>query len=757
MKEANMPTYQLKINDEARDFETYKIALDLLEVSWEAPRRLVFSQKKQHHQADFEEEDKVELLVDGTCRFLGRIKDRDLVGSPGAEVVRYTAFGLRESAKSVNVTALDGTPRMVFNAEVIDEEDYDEQFADKKVGEIVKWLIDAFGGGLLLAEVLPVGTSTTLTADALAGDNVELSVEATSGFAAGDGVALSRGTDAQEAALITEVSDTTLTVARLEYDHSSGAAVEKPQAGYIQSELDALSVIPPKVVFFETHFDEALELILRFQPGFAFQIYPETRVYHFLKVSDLSQKTITYNSDDRPLSSLLAPSTRGRFTAYKIVGGPQHTTESLFLSSDDLEEYWEHSLEEDWTVDKAFAPENYDSGTCTSSNGVNTLTDSSKNWQADEWVGAIVRVEISSSAFQWREVTSNDATTLSIAPGNWSADPTNQPYELEKGYSPYRFVYSRYRIVDPAKRKIAKEITTPGALAPIVVYNISPRQPRIYRKWSTENSSTWGEAPGTFLYSSGIIITRFPIFTGDGTTPGEAEAVEDVRLDYAYLGNPLVARYPATGYAGTAYTQAGIRREKVKHDEAFIDPTDQAQYDELAQALLEPLKDIAYSGSLPLKKLDWSLVNLGFRINVTGQDDEGAPLTTGFEEIKSFLLSASYEFFSQTTTLNLSTSEGKFAFADFTELKEIIFWKNRVSELRRQQLGWLRLENYSIHISHTSDGGNEPAGGKSGEGEGKEYSAQDPITLATETFGHRSYSSGQDGNTAPCNYPPKWQ
>ncbi|KPJ62764.1 MAG: hypothetical protein AMS15_02935, partial [Planctomycetes bacterium DG_23] len=523
----------------------------------------------------------------------------------------------------------------------------------------------------------------------------------------------------------------------------------------IQSELDALSVIPPKVVFFENHFDEALELILRFQPGFALQIYPETRVYHFLKVADLSEKTITYNSQDRPISSLLSPSTRGRFTAYKIVGGPQHTSESLFLSSGDLEEYWEHSLEADWTVDKAFAPEKYDSGTCTSSNGVNTLTDSSKNWQTDEWVGAIVRVEISSSAFQWREVTSNDATTLSISPSSWGADPTNQSYELEKGYSPYRFVYSRYRIVDPAKRRIAKEITAPGALAPMVVYNTSARRPRFYRKWGTENYSTWWEVPVTFLYSSGIIITRFPIFTGDGTTPGAAEAAEDVRLDYAYLGNPLVARYPTSGYTGTAYTAAGIRREKVKHDETFIDSTDQAQYDQLAQALLEPLKDIAYSGGVPLKKLDWSLVNLGYRINITGQDDGGGPITTGFEQIKSFLLGVTYEFFPQLTTLNLSTSEGKFAFADFTELKEVIFWKNRVSELRREQLGWLRLENYSIHITHTSDGGNAPAGGQSGEVQ--EYNAQDPITLSGNTFGHRSYSSGQDGNKAPCNYPSKWQ
>ncbi len=749
-----MPTYQLKINGEVKDFQTYAIALDFLEVSWESPRRLVFSQKKQHHQADFDEEDKVELLLDGTTRFLGRIKDSDLVGEPGAESVRYTAFGLRESAKSVNVVALDGMPRMVFNAEIIDEEDYDEEFVDRKVGEIVKWLFDTFAGGLLLADVLPVGTSTTLTADASAGDNVELSVASTSGFAAGDGIALSRGTDTQEAAVITEVSENTLTVARLEYDHSSGVSVEMPQAGYIQSELDALSIIPPKVVFFENHFDEALELIMRFQPGYTFQIYSETRIYHFLKVGDLTQKTITYNSQDRPISSLLAPSTRGRFTAYKIVGGPQHTTESLFLSSDDLEEYWNHSLEADWTVEEAFAPDKYDSGTCTSSNGTNTLTDSSKNWQTDEWVGAIVRVKLPSEFYQWRRVTSNDATTLGVSP-NWVADPTGEPYELERGYSAYRFVYSRYRIVDPVKRRIAKDIVGPDALAPIVIYNINPYRPRFYRKWDTGTTSTWWEVPVTFLYANGIIITRFPIFTGDGTTPGAASAAEDVRLDYAYLGNALVARYPATGYTGTAYTQAGIRREKVKHDETFIDPTDQAQYEELVQALLEPLKDIAYSGSLPLQKLDWSLVNLGSRINITAQDDSGEPITTGFEEIKSFLLGLRYEFFPQTTTLNLSTSEGKFAFADFTDLKEAIFWQNRVAELRRQQLGWLRLRNYSINITHTSDGGNEPAGGQSSEE--KEYFAQDPITLSDSTFGHRSYSGAQDGNKAPCNYPPKWQ
>ncbi len=139
---------------------------------------------------------------------------------------------------------------------------------------------------------------------------------------------------------------------------AAGAIADAPAAGYVQAELDALDVVPPKVVLDSAHFDDALEALLRFQPAHRLVADPATQTFHFREVAALPAKTVTYNSADRPLSALLRPSTEGRATAVEIHGPMRPVNETLCLSTGGLAKLWNAALEADWTWAKCFDPAN---------------------------------------------------------------------------------------------------------------------------------------------------------------------------------------------------------------------------------------------------------------------------------------------------------------------------------------------------------------------------------------------------------------
>ena len=98
-----MATYVLKIDGEVVDPAQTALSLEGLTVSWKTGAELTFRQAKAHHQADYLEEDDVELTVDGEVIFRGRIVERSLHGEPGEEFVGYRARGLRDRAGDVAV------------------------------------------------------------------------------------------------------------------------------------------------------------------------------------------------------------------------------------------------------------------------------------------------------------------------------------------------------------------------------------------------------------------------------------------------------------------------------------------------------------------------------------------------------------------------------------------------------------------------------------------------------------------------------
>jgi len=131
-----------------------------------------------------------------------------------------------------------------------------------------------------------------------------------------------------------------------------------PATGFVQAELDALTVVPPKVVLDGQDFDAALTALLAFQRGHRVAVDPATLTFRFRQIAALPTTTLTYNSADKPLASLLRPSTEGRATAVEITGPMRPVNTTVRLSTGGLTKLWASGYETDWTWAKGFDPAN---------------------------------------------------------------------------------------------------------------------------------------------------------------------------------------------------------------------------------------------------------------------------------------------------------------------------------------------------------------------------------------------------------------
>ena len=752
--------WTLKVAGQEVDTAAQKVSLRRLANSWRFGRLLSFGQAVAHTQGTWHEGQEVEVLCRGARVFWGDISERHLVGAPGAEEAVYICRDLRARAEKVAVVdPVFLAPRLVFNAPEGDSDHIDGQ-SGLEVGEIIAWLFDAFEDELVAAGMAEAGT--------------------------------------------------------LPYEFD---------------DLAGLDAVPPKLVLAGLHFDGALGAVLAYEPEVIYCIDPATRKYRFLRLGSLACENATYNSSvDKPLSSLVTPSIAGRYTAYRIIGQPTHTTRSAYLSEAALEEYWggratttqnvspgsgvvipvdntdsfsagdqiavgsgtggetttiisivvnasikanlskSHAagtvitnkayLQSHWTIAKAFSPADSDTGTATGGQA-DRLIDNSKSWGADRWIGAEVTL-IKSGLVQKRAVVDSSTNTLFVTP-NWLVAPSaGDAYEVRVGVSRYRYVFSRYRVADSNKRRISEIVPDPENLAPLPGLALVSRRPRVWRKTL---SGLWFISPVVFDYSNGVFRTVMPIAEGNLNEEGAALAALDVRLDYSYLGEPCQARYPSSGYTGTAHSQAGLQRERVRYEDDFATTGSTSQYQALAQKLLWPLKDVAWYGTLSLGVTDTKWLELDYRLNIKAQNDLGQPVATGLESLGALVSSAEIDFFEGRTLVYLADAQALSYKGD---------WFRTLSETE------FLLEHQVLSGDGSGgDGGGGPGGtsivitmneivetvggGSNGIGGGLVTSvsaggANGIIEVDPETgdvvVSHRDYTSG---NKTPCNYAPRWQ
>lgn len=419
-------------------------------------------------------------------------------------------------------------------------------------------------------------------------------------------------------------------------------------------------------------------------------------------------------------------------------------------------------LEDHWTLAKALGPADSDTGTATGGQA-RTLTDAGKNWAYSRWVGAEVTL-YKANTIQKRAVTGSDAVTLTVTPDWVIAPAAGDAYSIRSGVSRYRYVYSRYRVGDPDKRRISETVPDPENLAPLPGLALVSRHPRVWRQFS---AGMWSVAPVVFDYPNGYFTSVAPMAEGNTSAQGAAGAAPDVRLDYSWLGTPAEVRYPSSGWTGSAYASAGVQRERVRYVDDFARAADAPRYQALAEKLLWPSKDVAWRGTLSLGVVDAKWLPIDYRVNIRAKNDAGQAVATGLESIGALVSEAQIDFPGERTLITLADAQA------------LTFPGELLRILTASELYWLDRER--------GPGGPGGDGGAGGSGGGDIYvtineaaeagggggsgvlagavvtsvsagGANGIIEVNPETgdvvVSHADYVAGAK---TPCNYAPRWQ
>lgn len=459
--------------------------------------------------------------------------------------------------------------------------------------------------------------------------------------------------------IIADLFDTHDTLLR-----DAGAA---PAVGniYTQNDLDAMTAVPGPLQLDTQNFDEAIQAVLRTQPQFRYVIDANTQRWTFFRPADsaLATYTPTYNStadpDSRPLSSLVSPSLGdGRYTAVRIVGAREPTCITLYLSNNELTPLWDSSLENQWST--RVVNNIQDRGSVDSST-VTTITDTSKDWDPGWWVGARVIVWVTTDDQLVGTVTANTTDTLTID-GEDMTGATGLVYQLtfvDPRDNPMFLVFRYFQVTDTAKRRINRVISgapgcesLAGRCAQVRMGNQLPNG-----EWS------WSEVPAFFDWNNGIFWTRAPLinpFASNPFLPGQSQLADDVSLTYEYLGEPLTARSPSSGFSGTAFTLFGLQRELVRYEPSWKTVNNQTAWETVAAGYLETVQDVLWKGSVPSLGQEWGIRLLQRRVNIAEVDDSGASVTTGFESINAVLHSVAIDPSTNRTSINLGADPAVF-------------------------------------------------------------------------------------------------
>lgn len=253
--------------------------------------------------------------------------------------------------------------------------------------------------------------------------------------------------------------------------------------------------------------------------------------------------------------------------------------------------------------------------------------------------------------------------------------------------------YTQYQIVDSTKRRGAKLLSrtvTVPMMAPspdgesFGYEYMQCRSPTL--QISFDNGSTWMTVLGVnFDFQYGIATLSNPIYKWNSAALIPASTQKffpptNVRLIWAYFADPITVRKPASGNEGTALTVAGLRNTLRMYDSQLAvgyeygtpvtTATRTAQFEKLAQALLDERKDIVWTGGCVLDGLMYQFSRLNKRVSFSATDEDGNAVTTGWEAIAAHVTEVEYDFENQTTTLTFSSDQMALMGVDVDRLKE---------------------------------------------------------------------------------------
>jgi hypothetical protein len=244
----------------------------------------------------------------------------------------------------------------------------------------------------------------------------------------------------------------------------------------------------------------------------------------------------------------------------------------------------------------------------------------------------------------------------------------------------------KWQITDSTKRKISR-LMPDWVLLDDSQFSVNgqsylqrrAKTPILQATW--DGGDTWWTVQGaTIDFQQGIIETPFAVFKYQPNDTPAYALPDSFRFAYAYFDDPVYVRAPSSGYEGTAYSVAGMSLEMRLYDEMLavgyengtplLLATRTAQYEKLAQALLDSKKDIVWTGGCTIAGIDYDFLRLQKRINFAAVDGHGATLTTGWESINAILTDVEYDYEQKLTTLTFSSDMADYLGDSIDELKQ---------------------------------------------------------------------------------------
>lgn len=275
--------------------------------------------------------------------------------------------------------------------------------------------------------------------------------------------------------------------------------------------------------------------------------------------------------------------------------------------------------------------------------------------------------------------------------------------------------YTQFQIVDTAQRRGGKLLPYPYQLVMngnVVAY----RGPVL--QLSFDNGTTWTSTNTWFDHYNGIVYWDQPVYYwADHAPAGSTQQYfppNAARLVWAPYLDPIIVRSPGPessfggaegSFIGTNYTIGNLPAEYDLYDEALAvgyeygTPVTTAyrrgQFQTLADSILFERKDIAWGGTITLNGLQYGFAWLGKRINITSQDSDGNPVTTGWEDINAWLTDVEYDLEKGITTITLNSDQMANLGLDPQIMKE---------RLKIKALQQIQYSTYQTIIQTMSDG-----------------------------------------------------
>lgn len=202
-----------------------------------------------------------------------------------------------------------------------------------------------------------------------------------------------------------------------------------------------------------------------------------------------------------------------------------------------------------WLLDgfKSFA-----TGTATAG-GVNTISNSGKNWTVNQWTNYQIRITAGTGAGQIRTIASNTGTQITVS-SNWGTNPdATSQYSIEGNDDFIYFIGNnavtlyRYSISGNTWSTITPTVARTGAPSTGMggqwIHSVSALD------WTNENAIQNGRYIYSFRAGAGALLDRYDIASNSWSAITYAPATETFTTGtkYAYVGDRLYIHKDATG------------------------------------------------------------------------------------------------------------------------------------------------------------------------------------------------------------------